>query len=233
MSMMIQPGRFGIGGGDPDFASVVLLMHFNGTDASTTFTEVKGKTMTASGNAQIDTDQSKFGGASGQFDGTGDFVSTGDSADWHFSTVPFTVELFVRHTGKNDTTAYVGQWQDGWYFYTEGGQLKFRARATNDDLLDIVYSWTPTLGQWYHVCAERNSSNRMRLYVDGVMVANTNTVFNRDLQNSANGLTIGRIPGFSDYDFNGHIDEMRITKGVARYNSDSGFSVPTAPFPDF
>ncbi len=29
----------------------------------------------------------------------------------------------------------------------------------------------------------------------------------------------------------GWLDELRITKGVARYASDGGFTVPTAAFP--
>lgn len=220
--------------GDPAFTSVVLLLRFNGTDGSTTFTDLTGKTMTAVGNAQIDTAQSKFGGASGLFDGSGDFITTPDNAAWHFATGPFCIELFVRHDTKINNTAYVGQWDGAWFFYTEGGQLKFRARATNNDLLDLVYNWTPVSGQWYHICAERNPSNRMRLYIDGVMVASTNTTFARDLANGTALLRIGRInDSFPGYDFQGHIDELRITKGVARYDSDFGFPVPTAEYPYF
>ena len=54
------------GGGDPYFANVSLLLHCDGSDASTTFTDSSsnGHTVTASNDAQIDTAQSKFGGAS-------------------------------------------------------------------------------------------------------------------------------------------------------------------------
>lgn len=218
--------------GDPLTPFVVLLMRFNGTNGSTTFTDLTSKTMTAVGNAQISTAQSKFGGASGLFDGTGDFVTTPDNAAWHFATGAFCIELFVRHDTKVNDTAYIGQWDGGWLFYTEGGQLKFSARATNNDLLDLTYTWTPTSGQWYHICAERNSFNKMRLYVDGVMVASTDTTFARDLQNSTSILRIGRINDtLPAYDFQGNIDELRIVKGQARYDTDFGFTVPTAEYP--
>lgn len=43
-----------------------------------------------------------------------------------------------------------------------------------------------------------------------------------DAQNAAGGV-----------DMNGWLDEVRITKGVARYSLDSGFAVPTAAYPRF
>lgn len=61
------------------------LLHMNGVDASTTFTDTASggtHTWTASGNAQIDTAQSKFGGASGLFDGNGDYIWSADCPDW-------------------------------------------------------------------------------------------------------------------------------------------------------
>lgn len=48
-----------------DDGYTVVLLHMNGTDASTTFTDESGKTWTAGGNAQIDTAQSKFGQVQG------------------------------------------------------------------------------------------------------------------------------------------------------------------------
>ena len=65
-----------------DDGYTVALLHMDGADTSTTFTDESGKTWTANGNAQIDTAQSVFGGASGLFDGTGDYLSASDHADW-------------------------------------------------------------------------------------------------------------------------------------------------------
>src|SRR3990167_7743345 len=58
-----------------------LLLHMDGTNGSTTFTDEIGKTVTANGNAQISTAQSKFGGASGLFNGAGDWIDVPSNAD--------------------------------------------------------------------------------------------------------------------------------------------------------
>ncbi|MGE3429317.1 MAG: phage tail protein, partial [Hyphomicrobiaceae bacterium] len=72
-----------IGAGEDEYwNNVIALLHMDGTNGSTTFTDQKGHTFTATGNAQISTAQSKFGGASALFDGTGDLVSSADHADW-------------------------------------------------------------------------------------------------------------------------------------------------------
>jgi hypothetical protein len=79
-----------------DDAYTKALLHMDGTDASTTFTDESGKTWTRSGDAQIDTDQYKFETASGKFDGSGDYVYTGDSADWDAGSGDYTVDYWAR-----------------------------------------------------------------------------------------------------------------------------------------
>src|SRR5690554_1699309 len=83
---------------DPYFASVVLLLHGDGTDGSTTITDNSGSahSPTVNGNSQIDTAESQFGGASVLFDGSGDYLEYADSADWDFGTGDFTVEFWMR-----------------------------------------------------------------------------------------------------------------------------------------
>jgi len=87
----------------------VALLHMNGTDAATAFTDETGKTWTAQGNAQIDTGQSKFGGASGLFDGTGDYIDTPDSTDWQLDGGAdanlWTIDFWVRFNGDPDATS--------------------------------------------------------------------------------------------------------------------------------
>ena len=94
-----------------------LLLHFDGADGSTTFTDssLTPKTRTANGDAQIDTADSKFSGASGLFDGTDDYITTPDSADFVLGSEDFTIDLWfncnapsgaIRHlAGQNGPTS--------------------------------------------------------------------------------------------------------------------------------
>ena len=239
MSMMIQPHRFGPAGGDPHWANVVLLCHFDGTDGSTSFVDQTGKVMTAVGNAQIDTAQSKFGGASGLFDGAGDRITAADSVDWAFGTGPYTIEFFVRLNSKTSEQTFITQWGTGasanaWAFYIESGVLKMRA-GIGFSYADLGAAWTPTLGVWYHLCVERDASGKTRIYRDGAMVTSHATSLNFSFVDSPTDLAIGAIgttATFPSYDFNGWMDELRITKGVARYANDAGFTVPTTAYPN-
>jgi hypothetical protein len=76
----------------------VLLLHGDGTDASTTITdsETTPKAVTAADDAQIDTAQLKYGSGSILFDGTGDYLTTADHADWYMADGKFTIDFWVR-----------------------------------------------------------------------------------------------------------------------------------------
>lgn len=83
---------------DPDFASVELLLHGNGANGGTTFTDssAAARTFTFSGNAQTSTTQVKFGSASLKFDGTGDYIQTPyDTTDFKWWDSDFTIEAWV------------------------------------------------------------------------------------------------------------------------------------------
>ena len=82
---------------DPNFADVSLLLHGNGTNGSTTITDSSPspKTVTAVGNAQISTAQSKFGGSSIAFDGTGDYLSVPNDGTLQMGSVDFTIEFWI------------------------------------------------------------------------------------------------------------------------------------------
>ena len=86
-----------------------VLLHMNGTDASTTFTDESGKTWTANGNAQIDTASYKFATGSGLFDGGGDYIDTPDNADFNFGSGDFTIDLQMRRNSSGVITKFAGQ----------------------------------------------------------------------------------------------------------------------------
>lgn len=230
--MLLNPYRFVTGSGDPYWANVVLLLHMDGTDASTTFTDhsSSAKTVTANGNAQIDTAQSKFGGASGLFDGTDDYLTVADSADWDFGTGDFTVEGWFRFSVHTSIMTLVGNYLNstvGWSFQVRSDTNTIRLGNGDTALIDV--SWTPNNGVWYHIAISRSGTS-LRAFVDGTQVGSTATN-STNITGSTQSLSIGAL-FFVSYiqDYNGWMDDLRITKGVARYTSN--FTAPSEAFPN-
>lgn len=239
--MIAAARRRSVASADPSFSSVKLLMGFEGTNGSTSFVDESSAphTLTANGNAQITTSQFKFGSSSGAFDGSGDFITAPDSADWDFGSGNFTIEGFFRFLTKQDSQAMIGQWDNAgtfsnsaWFLYINGGQLMLR-RVVGSTTFDVSAAFAPTLGTWYHIAVDRDSLGpSTRIYVNGAKIARLDS--STTPNNSTNVLSIGRIgtgTTFSSFDFNGNMDELRITKGVARYASDAGFTVPSSAYP--
>lgn len=219
---------------DPYFSNVVTLLHMDGADGSTVFTDVKGHAFTAVGNAQIDTAQSKFGGASGLFDGSGDYLTTPDSADWDFGTGDFTVEFFIRFNALPSSNAhtFVGNYvsgTSGWYVQfrndSPGARLTF---GSSGDTPQNDFTWSPSTATWYHVAVAR-ASGTVRAFVDGNQIGSgiTNT---EDISGSTGVLMVGGLNLGPIQYINAYLDELRITKGVARYTAN--FTPPTEPFLD-
>jgi len=225
---------------DPRFSEVSLLLPMDGADASTTFTDESelGNTVTAVGGAQIDTAQSKFGGASLLLDGTGDYLELPVDAALDFGTGDFTIEAWIRvSTIASNNLIFQNKdyfLSDGFIFYVDtGGHLNiFGGNA----LLISGSGATVAIDTWYHVAMVR-SSGTVTLYLDGVSQGSAalatswpmaaNNSIGADYYNGA--LTGGY--------FNGHLDDFRITKGAARYTA--AFTPPlvahsqTGPYDDY
>ena len=86
-------------------------------------------------------------------------------------------------------------------------------------------------GVFYHVAMTRDSSNKLRLFVDGTMLGSDTSFTQNFPENDFYFANFGRTGGSSRF-LNGFLDEIRITKGIARYDSDSGFTAPTKAFKD-
>ena len=232
---MLANRLIGLSRGDPYWNNVVALLHMDGADGSTTFTDEKGHTFTAVGNAQLDTAQFKFGTASLLCDGSGDGITTSDSADWEFAGGDFTVEAWLRFNSVADchivSRAADGTGAGSWilfrrlnvleFYYTTDGTLSTARRAQGG-------AWSASAGVWYHVAASRSGAN-LRLFIDGVQTGTTFNAGTDVIADTAQPLRLGISPdGIKSV--NGWIDDSRITKGVARYTSS--FTPPSAPFPN-
>lgn len=221
--MIIDPYRFASGTNDPHWSSVVLLLHCDGTDGSTTFTDQKGKTVTAVGNAQIDTAEKKYGSGSMQLDGNGDYASVSSSSAMDFGTsTDFTVEAWVYITGTNSPN-FVTVANRTYYFGLYLGALVVGNGVENVFLLSP--SFDGYRDKWTHVAHTRTGSTH-RVFLDGVL-KNTNT--SSQAYGATTDIYIGQDPYFGAI-LSGWIDDVRVTKGVARYTSN--FTPPDAAFPD-
>jgi hypothetical protein len=225
----VAPEAVGPPTGDPDFASVSLLLPFDGTNGSTTFTDRSSasRSITAFGNAQISTAQSKFGGASGLFDGSGDYIRATASTDLQFDG-DFTIELWVYPLGTAD---YI-MCSSGTDGNTQIFRLNEGGAGTLSFFLNGFFVYTPTAAgiaanTWQHLALTRSGVST-RMFVDGQQKGTTNTSYNGTFRMDVIG-TFFLSGNYFGLDFNGYIDDLRITKGVARYTAN--FTPPTEPFP--
>ena len=210
---------------DSYWPDVVLALRMDGANTSTTFLDSANRPITTFGNARISTAQSKFGGSSIAFDGSGDYLTAPNSTDFNIQAGEFTVEAWVyravsgvRHYLLSKRNAVV---TNGWewrinadntlqFFYTGGSSL--------------LSSGTVPSGQWVHLATVRSGSTFVH-YINGV--ASGSLVCANGIENTLDTLKIGTGSDIAE-DMNGYIDELRITKGVARYSAD--FTPPTEAF---
>ncbi len=211
---------------DPYWANVAVALHMDGTNGSTTFTELKGRTITRQGNAQISTAQSKFGGASGYFDNTTNdaiYINNDSAITW---SGDFTVDFWIYPTNNNtEFSSY--QSSNTWEIYlVNNTTLDFRI---NNNISPRAAQWTGSslLNAWHFIEVSR-ASGVCRLFVDGVLGATSNT--DSTTFAAAGGyLYMMKYFGGSYYQA-GYMDDFRLTLGVARHTS--AYTPPTAAFPE-
>ena len=215
----------------PQDVNTKLLLHMDGSDNGTTFTDACGKTATVYGNSCTKTAQKKFGTASGYFDGNGDSVNFADCEDWNFGAGDFTIDFWVRMVGAGASgyncfvanSGVAGNY--GWGIQHDTGKLGFYYTTDGTNTLNIRPNWVPSYDTWYHVAACRSGSV-LYLFVDGSLIGSgtiTGSVFH-----STTGLEIGNCGGWLAGSTYGYIDEFRVTKGRALWTAP--FTVPAAAY---
>jgi hypothetical protein len=219
-----------IAGSDSYWNNVSLLLHMDGSNGSTTFTDSSNNalTVTANGNAQISTAQSKFGGASGLFDGTGDYLSTAHNAALSIESGDFTVESWIYRAVSGSVHSVINKRLDT----PSSTGYAWRVNANNTLQFfftggsSITSTATVSSGAWTYIAATR-SGNTVRQFIDGTIDATTATFSNGTSNTQEFRVGVDNLAGNG---FNGYIDDFRITKGVARYTAS--FTAPTTPFFD-
>lgn len=208
-----------------------LLIHSDGANNSTTFMDssVNPHSVTPSGNAKVSTTQSKFGGSSAYFDGVGDYLSSPDSEDWNFGAGNFTIDLWVRPdniTGNKDMMSQRTASSYGSFtIYQAGANYLFYASSNGSswDISNGQSLGTAAAGTWTHLAVVRSGSN-FYCFQDGTQTSTWTSSAN--FYNDSNSLHMGSNAGTED--FAGYLDEVRISKGVARWTSN--FTAPAAAY---
>lgn len=208
---------------------VTLLCHMDGTNGSTTIVDERGHTITAVGNAQISTAQSKFGGASYLGDGTGDVATLAHSSDFAFGSGDFTIEAWVRPANNTQVADVVSKRLNygPWLLYQSGASFYGYISSTGStwDLLGAAIG-SVTANTWTHLALSRNSTT-IKGYTNGVLGVTGTISAAASLYADSNGVGIGGLTdGTSSWD--GYIDEVRLTKGIGRY--PFAFTPPAAPY---
>lgn len=217
--------------GDVNYNSVSLLLHFDGANGSTTFTDnsPNPKTVTANGDASISTAQSKFGGASGYFDGTGDFLTIPSNSDFQFGTQDFTIECWI-YCQENPSGNYAAL-IDIRNTASGAGAVLFAVNSSRKLIyysdIQLTSNLSFSLNTWTHIAITR-ASNTVRFFINGALDSQSDTDNASKTQNPT--IYIGRVYDNNNPAFKGYIDDLRVTKGVARYTAT--FTPPTAAFPN-
>ena len=201
----------------------VALFRFSGHNGTGTITglTIKERTLSVNNQTKHSTTYKKFGTTSILFDGAEDSISMPISNDFNFGSGNFTVETWVYPTSYPNTyNAVFNNFRDD--ESTSGWSMLIHSNGTIHCNVDGTYNNSTnsvSLNQWSHLAMVRDG-NSIKRYINGVDAGNT-LAFSGSVGNVTNqGLYIGESgTEYSNRGFNGYMDEIRISKGVARYTT--------------
>jgi hypothetical protein len=233
---------------DANYTDVVFHSHFEGLQGAEELTEIStlGNELRFWGgsppSAYIDTTQSKFGGSSLYFSSgnlRGVWI-TNSYPDVQVTTEDFTIECWVRPEAYGGCV--ISQYRAlgspstpsfrGWHLDILSDRLRFTGNFGGSKYFDRFYN-SPRdipLNEWTHIVVQRSGGDTMRFFVNGVQFGASDPTWNITLESGDRDMIIGAYQE-SGYvaPYQGWIDELRMTKGLARYAGD--FTPPTEPYP--
>ena len=191
------------------------------SDNAGIFDKSGANAIAVNGDAQTSTTQTKYSSTSVYFDGTGDYLTL-SSPQFGYGSGDFTVEgwFYWNNWHPTDYSMMFISYDSGSVYFMlhmDAGTIRLRSNNTG---INVTDSGTWNINQWYHVALTREGSV-YRVFQDGTEVLNTDTTY------AVGNYTTLDIGGWSvaDRQMNGYIEDLRITKGLARYTAN--FTPPT------
>jgi hypothetical protein len=194
-------------------AQTISLVHFDGTNGSTTIVDEAGNTWTASGSAQISTTTAAWG-QSAYFDGVGDFIRVDNASLFNFGSAPFTIDFWINPSNAGNNTYLLGRSNPN------GGQ-GFDIRLDLNEILVVgANGWSFNIGTyadptgnyispgtWGHVAVVATVDTTYLFYNGNLIGVSGRSV----LTDGGNQFSIGYQSNFSGSAYTGYIDELRIS----------------------
>jgi concanavalin A-like lectin/glucanase superfamily protein len=200
-------------------SNTVFYVPFNGANGSTTFTDLKGKSISVFGAAQISTAQSTSGGSSGLFNGTSSYAQALDSVDFDFGTGAFKIDFYFYLNSLSGNQCFIAKYatsSERYLVYLESttGKITFKRQNTGgaDRITPVQSTTSPVINTWYRVTVDR-VGDTIRLVVNNV-IEGTTSAAGVAIQGAGN-LIMGALQPSSGFAWhlNGYLDELAITKG--------------------
>ena len=212
-----------------DDINTLFLLHFEGANNSTVFVDDVGgrtqKSLRLAGNAQVSTAQSKFGGASASFDGSGDYLDIPNiNNEFTFGNSEFTIEFWIRFNSTTFGFVYDQRPPGTNGFFPSLSWFSSAVRYYVNGS-DRIVSNTLSTGVWYHVAIVK-TGNDTKMYINGTQQGSTWTD-STSLGSGAQILFAAETFNYGTNALNAYYDEIRISKS-ARYTAN--FTAPTEPF---
>lgn len=209
---------------NPYWDKTVLAMHMDDVG----LTDSRGHVITLNGNAARSSAQSRFGGYSAVFDGSGDILSTPAHADFNFGTGNFDIRVHARFSSHTTVQTLIGNYLNsttGWVLQRRSDTNTLRFAYGDTVLIDS--SWTPSDNQWYEIYVSRSETN-LRTFVEGTQIGST--VTNSTNISSGGSLWIGGLnfSGGIQY-YNGYLEDLMIRKAAEH---TSNFTPSASAFDD-
>jgi hypothetical protein len=183
------------------------------------------------GNAQISTTQSKFGGSSMYFDGTANtyLVQNPATSDLYaFGSGDFTIECWLYLISTTSIRTLYDSRASGTTssatptIYIDAGTIKYYVSGA-----DRITGSALSTGQWYHIALARSGTST-KMFINGTQAGSTYTDSTVYINSSRRPFIGGDSNSAGSNLLGGYIDDLRITKGYARYTAS--FTPPTAAF---
>jgi hypothetical protein len=169
--------------------------------------------VSAVGDVTQSTSIKKYGDGSASFDGSGDYLEIPYSDAFDYLLDDFTVEFWVRLNSIDRVHGIICATINGGMDIQIG--TNFLGIGNHFESWQHQFSWSPLVDTWYHVAITRESGNT-KAFINGQQIDTTKNDSSKSYSMFGGNIRIGR----GDGDLNGYLDDIRITKGVARYTSD-------------